>query len=477
MNFTIRKNSTLPTLKYDITYLVAADATLAEKLKSGVVTFSMVDKATSQFIIANKTGKLAVEKPATHIVGTLNGLKYYLTYKWTRRDTSKLGEFRGEFRLDFIDGTSDSMVFPESPEAINISIVSTLTTTTNTTVVPEEEVITPAPTTGSTIPETGVLEHTYAELKALKSIGKLLIGREYLLTDFQSIHILESRMCTNCPDAVLGAIEPLILSASDNDKFAPIAKSKKIESDIIHYSFDLVSEACDLVTQSKGVITYREDVVNKLSAHYDWRIDPLILSSVGDINTFGVGCKNITIGAGSKFITIGSGSSDITIGKSCRKIKLPQGSNAINIGNKVKGYDFSAFLNNPSVNRNLTIYDNGTGGQLYMEIDLLGRGIYKVGQYDIGLLPKRMMPTNYSLSVTQVSGTGSRLSLAIKSVLNDDILPETFVSELNNTYIYNTLFMNVSEKEEAIVLNIKGVDLVIPEDGSFIRFNLNFIKV
>jgi hypothetical protein len=467
MNFTIRKNTTLPALKYDITHLVANDSLLGQKLKSGVITFSMIDKVTGEYVVANKTGGLSVEKPATHEVGLLNGLRYFLIFKWSRKDTSRIGEYKGEFRLDILDGSEDSMAFPDNSESINISIVATLTATNN-------ETLTPAPVTTTPI-LSGVTEHTYSELKALRNVGGLKSGTYYLLKDFQTIHVLKSECNGN--DAILGEIEPLLLFATATDKFDPIAKSTVYESDVIHYNFDAVSEPSSLLLHNKGLITYREDVVNKLIAHFDWRLGLSVDCGVQKVHTFGPNCKNITLGAGSKHIFIGADSSDIIIGQSCSDIILPKKSNAINIGNSVEGVDFSDFDGNPYTNQNLTIFNNSMGGQLFMEIELQRQSIYEVGVYPVGILPKRMMPINYSLSVFEVHGNGSRISFGVESIIDDLLLPETSVSELTDSHLYNTVFMDVSENEEYIVMYIKGVDLVIPNENSMIRLNLNFIKV
>jgi hypothetical protein len=475
MNFTIRKNSTLPTLKYDITHLVIKDESLAQKFKSSVVTFSMIDKLTGQHVIANKSAKFSIERPVTHVVGLLNGLKYYLTFQWSRRDTSKVGDFRGEFRINSLDGEGDSMVVPNDSDVININIASTITSSIIAADC-DNNAPKPAPTNSGVTNSASVTSLSYNMLKSHKSNNLLKQGHFYVINDFQSIHRLApSGSCTN----VLGVVEPLMIMATDVNKFDQSARSLIHESDVIHYNFDMIEPDCVMCDDNKGVITYRKDTVNNLSAYYDWRVDESVNCGVDTVHTFGVGCKNITLGEGSRFIHIGANSSNINIGKHCKEINLPDGSDTITIGNQVSGVDFSNFPYTPYAHKNLTIYDNGRGGQLYIEVDLQQQSIFKAGSYEVGILPKKMMVKDYTVSVQNTSGStsGARLSFGVKSLNNEELMPDTLIKELNNSYIFNTLFTQVSEVDDYVTMTIKGSDLEPPIDGSFIKINMNFIKV
>jgi hypothetical protein len=456
----------------------------------------MIDKLTGQHVIANKAGKFSVEKPVTHVIGLLNGLKYYLTFQWSRRDTSKAGNFRGEFRVDSLDGSGDSMVFPNDSDVINIDILTTITSTiiadkcepapipaspctTNDGAIPVNcGTGTPTPSPSPVTPkETGnVISLSYEMLKSHKLNKMLKRGYYYIINDFQSIHRLRP---SGTHANVLGVIEPLMIMATDVDKFDQLAKSMLHESDIIHYNFDMIEPDCVMCDDNKGVITYREDIVNNLSAYYDWRIDESVNCGVGTVHTFGTGCKNITLGAGSRYIYIGANSSDINIGKSCKGITLPEGSNTITIGTQVTGIDFSGFPYTPYGHKNLTIHDNGRGGQLYIEVDLQQQSIFKTGSYEVGLLPKRMMVKDYSVSVENTSGSTSstRLSFGVKSLNNQELMPDTLVKELNGSYIFNTMFTQVAEIDDYVTMTIKGSNLEEPINGSTIKINMNFIKV
>jgi hypothetical protein len=472
MNFTIRKNSTLPALKFDITPLVAADISLADKLKSSVVTFSMVNTENGTFAIANKTGKVSVETPSIHNVSCPTNKAYYVQYKWAKKDTSKVGNYLGEFKITFLEG-NESIVVPVE-DKITISIVDSITTSTSGNT-PKP---TPSPTPVPTQPNVagGSISMTYEEIKNLKKLNLLKQGSYYIITDYRSIHRLApSGSCAN----VLGVVEPLMVLATETNKFDQIAKSLIHEQDIIHYNFDMVEPDCVLCDESKGVITYREDTVKRLSAYFDWRVDKSINCGIDVNQTFGSNCKNISIGSGSRYIYIGADSSDIEIGKSCFNIKLPKMSTSIKLGNRVSDHDFSGFAPDYYVNRNLTINDNSRGGDIFIEIDLFTQQISEVETYDIAMIPKGMMVKDYSISASNVSGLtgGSRISFGLRSIGVDEIMPDVYINELNNTYMYNTVFTQAPDNEDSLIMAIKGAGFTEPIEGSKINLNLNFIKV
>jgi hypothetical protein len=469
----LKQNSTLPSLKYDITPLISKDNSLIDKIKEAVATFSMQDKVSRKFAVLNKSATISVEQPDTHVVGLLNGLKYYIIYNWESEDTANAGIYTGEFRINFLSEGDDVLVIEE---AVAVSILGTLTTTTYAPYRSEPKTCSTLPFDESEIGGAMVIEHTYDELKALKTNKLLKKGNYYVVTDFRSIHRLSpTGTCSN----VVGAEEPLLVMATDVDKLDQNAKSLIHEEDIIHYNFDMVEPDCLTCGESRGMITFRKDTKNNLSAFYNWRVDDSVNCGIGEFDTFGEGCKNITIDSGSRFIYIGANSSDIHIGKSCSNIRLPEGSNTITIGNKVEEIDFSGFTYLPYAHRNLTIFNNGSGGQLYVDIDLFQQDIYQAGTYMIGLLPKRMMPKEYSLSVYNTSGSTdtSRISFGVDTISTDELLPETLVGDLVDAYIYNTIIAEVSEQENYVTMTIKGGDLTPPIEGGSIKINISLIKV
>ena len=72
---------------------------------------------------------------------------------------------------------------------------------------------------------------TYAQLAALISGSDLIQGRQYLITDYQTVHTIPGTADTNT-----GSTEPLIVTAISVNELSPIAYSTTYPDDIIHYS-------------------------------------------------------------------------------------------------------------------------------------------------------------------------------------------------------------------------------------------------
>lgn len=105
---------------------------------------------------------------------------------------------------------------------------------------------------------------TGAQLDAKIAAESLVIGKQYLQTDFVSKGIIEGtgRVFT-------GEIEPLIFTAVSSSKLGAICKSVVFPSDVIE--IDLEDKICeDAVTARMGKITFRQDK-NGNSTPYDFR--------------------------------------------------------------------------------------------------------------------------------------------------------------------------------------------------------------
>lgn len=170
---------------------------------------------------------------------------------------------------------------------------------------------------------------TYSELNTLVSSNGLTAGAKYRITDFATVY----KIYSTATDTT-GATEPLIITATSDSTISPIAYSPTNPLDVIYYS--LTDETpLEPSSGSKGVILYRHDLANNLSAYYDWRevvwkrwglangglyFAFQQYQSVNDwtfTKTFGSNTSNISIGEGSYNITIGDNSYSINIGQNC----------------------------------------------------------------------------------------------------------------------------------------------------------------
>lgn len=126
-NFFIKKNSTLPVLKFPLTQhtLEQYDIT-ADMLENVAVTFSMVDADTGLYRVANVAGNLVVNNDRPEYP---DELQYTLTYKFKLAQTRKSGRFLGEFKLDFLGENCGKITLPTQSQ-INIMISDSSTKTT-----------------------------------------------------------------------------------------------------------------------------------------------------------------------------------------------------------------------------------------------------------------------------------------------------------------------------------------------------------
>lgn len=101
MNFYIKKNSTLPKLSIDIFIDGGTDfRNSSNSFSSSTITFSMKDENTDIYKI--------IDKPVTIIENYNNGdgpNNYTLQYQFTKKETSKIGSFIGEFKIHDKKGT------------------------------------------------------------------------------------------------------------------------------------------------------------------------------------------------------------------------------------------------------------------------------------------------------------------------------------------------------------------------------------
>jgi hypothetical protein len=127
-NFFIKKDSTLPELKFPLVQRLREKYDLTDDMMEDVaVTFSMMDADTGIYHIANVPANLVVNNDRP---GYPDEIKYTLVYRFTLRDTKKAGRFLGEFVVDILsEGHCGKIKLPVN-EYINIIISDSLTKTT-----------------------------------------------------------------------------------------------------------------------------------------------------------------------------------------------------------------------------------------------------------------------------------------------------------------------------------------------------------
>jgi len=114
---------------------------------------------------------------------------------------------------------------------------------------------------------------TYGELYGLKSSDNLVPGMNYLLTDYitkYNMPVVNTVKETAIDYPANTRREKLVLKATSENTFSPVAYSVDYPNDIIYYNFD--DNICeDGVTPRNGFIERRIDTVNNIDIPQDWR--------------------------------------------------------------------------------------------------------------------------------------------------------------------------------------------------------------
>ena len=117
MNFNINKNSTLPVLNMELikdgryTYREFND-----KIQNSNIYFTMSDLNTGVKVVGKQIATLTLKSQ-------YNGCEdeeYYLTYQFTKKQTSKPGTYIGNFIIEFLDGSGTLVVPIQEELVINI---------------------------------------------------------------------------------------------------------------------------------------------------------------------------------------------------------------------------------------------------------------------------------------------------------------------------------------------------------------------
>jgi hypothetical protein len=128
-NFFIKKDSTLPDLKYPLIQQIREKYNITDDMLENVaVTFSMIDAETGLYRIANVPANLVINNDR---LGKPYEEKYTFVYEFNLKDTRKAGRFLGEFKIDFLGEQigCGKLTLPVETK-INIIISDAITKTT-----------------------------------------------------------------------------------------------------------------------------------------------------------------------------------------------------------------------------------------------------------------------------------------------------------------------------------------------------------
>lgn len=128
-NFFIKKDSTLPELKYPLIQKMREQYDITrDMLENVAVTFSMIDADTGLYRIANTPASLVINRNRPEFP---DEVEYTLVYRFKLKDTKKSGRHYGEFKLDFLDSEAGcgKITLPTN-DKINITISDSITKTT-----------------------------------------------------------------------------------------------------------------------------------------------------------------------------------------------------------------------------------------------------------------------------------------------------------------------------------------------------------
>lgn len=104
MEFTIRQGASEPLLKLRLIQDGKNDKTsFNDDLENAEITFEMSDVETGEYIILNGTCSLAYR---TKLYNQTND-EYYITYRFTEEQTSKIGKYEGKVIVQFRDESLD----------------------------------------------------------------------------------------------------------------------------------------------------------------------------------------------------------------------------------------------------------------------------------------------------------------------------------------------------------------------------------
>lgn len=128
MNFFIKKDSTLPELKYPLTQKIREEYDITDDMLENIaVTFSMIDADTGLYKIANVPASIVFNTDRPQYP---DELLHTLVYRFKLPQTSKAGRFYGEFKIDILGPENCGKITLPNDDEINIIISDSITKTT-----------------------------------------------------------------------------------------------------------------------------------------------------------------------------------------------------------------------------------------------------------------------------------------------------------------------------------------------------------
>lgn len=111
MDFFINRNSTLPKIKMKLILDGEVDyRKFNDMLETATATFSMVSIDDKTFKIANKSAEIIIID--REVTNDKKLTEYYIAYNWTEKDVNKVGNYIGEFKIDFFDPNCGTLIIP-----------------------------------------------------------------------------------------------------------------------------------------------------------------------------------------------------------------------------------------------------------------------------------------------------------------------------------------------------------------------------
>lgn len=123
-HFFIKKDSTLPILKMKVVNDGRFDyKKIFDRLENAAVTFSMVDEKGVPRVYNQQGLLIPVEK-----VACPEEEEFYIGYQFKLKDTKKVGCYKAEFKLDFLDDGA-SLIVPIR-EDLYVNVVDSIVDST-----------------------------------------------------------------------------------------------------------------------------------------------------------------------------------------------------------------------------------------------------------------------------------------------------------------------------------------------------------
>jgi len=126
--FNIKQGATLPILVMRLNkdnYFLYEE--FYNALENSTITFSMFDVENNSYRITKQRAGIILKEPCVDCL--VKEEEYYIYYKFSEKDTNKIGRYKGEFKIEFYD-TEESNITGTFIAPINddlyINIVSSL---------------------------------------------------------------------------------------------------------------------------------------------------------------------------------------------------------------------------------------------------------------------------------------------------------------------------------------------------------------